>query len=72
VLSDIPTFRELWCDAALYVTKGDANGLAAAVSCLAADPQLRRTVGRAAQAQARAMAGLYGRVLARRPLAESR
>jgi glycosyltransferase involved in cell wall biosynthesis len=81
VLSDIPTFRELWGDAALYVPVGDANGLAAAVNCLAADPHLRRTLGRAAQvrarrftvqAQARAMAGLYGHVLARRTLAEAR
>jgi glycosyltransferase involved in cell wall biosynthesis len=81
VLSDIPTFRELWGDAALYVPPGDADALAVAVNCLAADPDLRRTLGRMAQsrarrftvaAQARAMAGLYGHVLARRALEEAR
>jgi glycosyltransferase involved in cell wall biosynthesis len=81
VLSDIPTFRELWGDAALYVPPGEPEALAATVNCLAADPDLRRTLGRMAQvrarrfsvgAQARAMAGLYGQVLARRSLAEAR
>jgi glycosyltransferase involved in cell wall biosynthesis len=81
VLSDIPTFRELWGDAALYVPPGDADALAGAVNCLAADPDLRRTLGRMAQArarrftvaaQAREMADLYGHVLARRALAEAR
>ena len=81
VLSDIPTFREIWGDAALYFPPGDAEALAATVNCLAADPSLRRTLGRMAQvrarrfsvpAQARAMADLYGHVLARRMLAEAR
>lgn len=80
VLSDIPTFRELWDDAALYVPPGDAEALTATVNCLAADPALRRTLGRMAQgrarrftvtAQARSMADLYGHVLARRSLAEA-
>jgi glycosyltransferase involved in cell wall biosynthesis len=81
VLSDIPTFRELWGDAALYVPPGDPEALAATVNCLCADPELRRTLGRMAQvrarrftvpAQARSMAELYGRVLARRAMAEAR
>jgi glycosyltransferase involved in cell wall biosynthesis len=80
VLSDIPTFRELWGDAALYVAPGDPEALAATVNCLAADPMLRRMLGRAAQArarrftvtaQARAMADLYGHVLGRRAVAEA-
>lgn len=81
VLSDIPTFRELWGDAALYVPQGDPEALAATVNCLCADPDLRRTLGRMAQArarrftvtaQARAMADLYGHVLARLSLARAR
>jgi glycosyltransferase involved in cell wall biosynthesis len=80
VLSDIPTYRELWGDAALYVAPGDAEALAATINCLAADPMLRRMLGRAAQvrarrftvaAQARAMADLYGHLLARRAVAEA-
>jgi glycosyltransferase involved in cell wall biosynthesis len=81
VLSDIPTFRELWGDAALYVPQGDPEALAATVNCLCADPELRRTLGRMAQtrarrftvaAQARSMAEVYGHVLARRAMAEAR
>jgi glycosyltransferase involved in cell wall biosynthesis len=81
VLSDIPVFRELWGPAALFVEPGDAEALAAAINTLAADPQLRRTLGRKAQArarrftvaaQARAMAQVYGHVLARRAVEEAR
>lgn len=81
VLSDIQVFRELWSDAALYVPAGDADALSAAINRLAADPDLRRRLGQKAQArsrrftvtaQARAMAGIYGRVLARRAVAEAR
>ncbi len=81
VLSDIPTFRELWGDAALYVPPGEAEALASTVNCLAADPELRRTLGRTAQvrarrftvaAQARAMAEVYGHVIARRAVEEAR
>jgi len=81
VLSDIPTLRELWGDAALYVPPGDAEALAQAVNCLAADPSLRLTLGRKAQArarrfsvgaQSRAMADLFGHVLARRTLTGAR
>jgi glycosyltransferase involved in cell wall biosynthesis len=81
VLSDIPVFRELWGLSALYVPPGDAEALAGAVNTLAADPDLRRTLGRKAQArarrftiaaQARAMAQVYGHVLARRAVEEAR
>jgi glycosyltransferase involved in cell wall biosynthesis len=37
VLSDIPTFRELWDDAALFVAPGDAAGFAAAIERAAQD-----------------------------------
>jgi glycosyltransferase involved in cell wall biosynthesis len=81
ILSDIPVFRELWGDAATYVPPGDAEALAGAINRLAADPDLRGKLGRKAQvrarrftvtAQARAMAGVYGHVLARRAVAEAR
>jgi glycosyltransferase involved in cell wall biosynthesis len=81
VLSDIPVFRELWGHAAIYVPPGDAEAFAGAINTLAADPDLRRTLGRRAQAraqrftvaaQARAMAQVYGHVLARRAVEEAR
>jgi glycosyltransferase involved in cell wall biosynthesis len=81
VLSDIPVFRELWGHSAIYVSPGDAEALAAAINTLAADPDLRRTLGRKAQArarrftvaaQARTMAQVYGHVLARRAMEEAR
>ncbi len=71
VLSAIPTFRELWDGAALFVPPGDAPALAAALDRLAEDPVLRRRLGRAArrraarhapEAQARAMLDLYRRL----------
>ena len=48
VLADIPTFRELWQDAALFVPATDAAGFAQAIARLAHDPPLRRQL--AAQA----------------------
>ena len=48
VLADIPTFRELWQDAALFVPATDAAGFAQAIARLARDPSLRRQL--AAQA----------------------
>jgi len=53
VLSDIPTFREIWGDAADYVPAEDAGALAAAVNCLMADATLRRRRGAAARERAR-------------------
>jgi glycosyltransferase involved in cell wall biosynthesis len=52
VLTDIPTFRELWDGAALFVsTRGDA-ALANAIERLAADRGLRKSMGEAARGRA--------------------
>jgi glycogen(starch) synthase len=48
VLSDIPTFRELWDDGAIFVRQDDAGALAAAIETLVAEPTLRRNLGEAA------------------------
>src|SRR5207249_150902 len=42
VLSDIPTFRELWDGAALFADRCDDAGFAAACQRLLADPALRQ------------------------------
>lgn len=52
VLADIPTFRELWDGAALFVAVGDTDGFATAIECLRSDPALRARLGQAAAAQA--------------------
>lgn len=52
VLSDIPTFRELWNDAALFVSANDAEGYAAAAKMLLSDPHARASAGLAAQTRA--------------------
>jgi glycosyltransferase involved in cell wall biosynthesis len=52
VLSDIPTFRELWDGAAVFAPARDAEALAAAIGRLLADPA--ETVRLGAQARARA------------------
>ncbi|ULB10535.1 glycosyltransferase family 4 protein [Cereibacter azotoformans] len=68
VLSDIPTFRELWEGAADFFTPDDPMALAEAVNRLVRDPARRRTLGQAAQRraadytperQARSMAAIY-------------
>ena len=68
VLSDIPTFRELWDDAAIFVPPGDPEALAFALDRLACDPHQRRRLSEAArrrsrrftpEAQATAMLDLY-------------
>ena len=68
VLADIPSLRELWHDAALFVAPGDAAGFAAAIDALAADPAAAalwgaRARGRASRytpdTQAALMLGLY-------------
>jgi glycosyltransferase involved in cell wall biosynthesis len=45
VLADIPTFRELWEGAALYVAPDDATGFADAIAMLAENASLRRRLG---------------------------
>jgi glycosyltransferase involved in cell wall biosynthesis len=52
VLADIPTFRELWDDAGLFVAPDDADGWRQAFATLAADAPRRRML--AAQAAERA------------------
>ncbi|MDX7952026.1 glycosyltransferase family 4 protein [Lichenihabitans sp. Uapishka_5] len=53
VLSDIPTFRELWDDAALFVDPDDAEAFAAAVGRLLSDETLRADMANAAENRAR-------------------
>ena len=56
VLSDIPTFRELWDGAASFVDPDNAESLARTLDTLAADRPLRAALG----AAARLRAGRYG------------
>lgn len=49
VLSDIPTFRELWDEAALFVDADDAPGFADAITQLHAEPELRGALGEKAR-----------------------
>lgn len=55
VLSDIPTFRELWDGAAVFVDARDSAGFARAIEDLLADPAQAAPLG----AQARARAGRF-------------
>jgi glycosyltransferase involved in cell wall biosynthesis len=73
VLSDIPTFRELWDGAALFFGPRDVAGLAGQVNRLIDDPDLRGRMstaarGRAARytiaATARGMLAAYGQATA--------
>jgi glycosyltransferase involved in cell wall biosynthesis len=52
VLSDIPTFRELWDDAAVFVAPQDEDGAIDALARLLADQPERDRLGRAAQEHA--------------------
>ncbi|CAN5233853.1 glycosyltransferase family 4 protein [soil metagenome] len=67
VLADIPSLRELWNGAALFVAPDDAGGIAAAVNQLIARPALRaemsaRAFRRARAFSAGAMAAGYANV----------
>jgi glycosyltransferase involved in cell wall biosynthesis len=53
VLTAIPTFRELWSGAALFVDPDDAAALADAINGLLADPAERARLGAAAAERAR-------------------
>ena len=73
LLSDIPTHRELWRDAALFVPADDEHGFAEAANRLIAERGEREALGRAARqraqlytpaAMAERMAGLYRNVCA--------
>jgi glycosyltransferase involved in cell wall biosynthesis len=52
VLSDIPTFRELWDGAAIFVPADDDRALARSIARLADDATLRAELGRAARRSA--------------------
>jgi glycosyltransferase involved in cell wall biosynthesis len=52
VLSDIPTLRELWDGAAVFVCPRDARALHEALARLIADPERRRALARAAAVRA--------------------
>jgi glycosyltransferase involved in cell wall biosynthesis len=52
VLSDIPTLRELWDGAAIFVAARDAQGFADTITGLLRDPDKREQLGRAAQLRA--------------------
>ncbi len=53
ILADIPTFRELWDGAALFVPADDAQALADAAELLIADPECRQALGQTAATHAR-------------------
>jgi glycosyltransferase involved in cell wall biosynthesis len=53
VLADIPTFRELWSDAALFVSPNDSGGWSRALTTLAAGIGLRLRLSAAACARSR-------------------
>ncbi|MBP0491467.1 glycosyltransferase [Roseomonas sp. SG15] len=72
VLSDIPSFRELWEGAAVFVPARDEAAAADAIARLAADPAERarlgaaardRAAGYTAEAMVRGMLGVYRGVL---------
>ena len=74
VLSDIPTFREIWDDAAQFVEVDDETGWVETIEALFDDDQARGGWGRRAQERAalytpervaRAMMAIYERVLSR-------
>jgi glycogen(starch) synthase len=45
VLGDIPSLREVWDDAALYVDPDDDDAISAAIAAVIADDDLRRALG---------------------------
>jgi glycosyltransferase involved in cell wall biosynthesis len=73
VLSDIPSFRELWNGAAWFVAPGDDAGFAHAIATLAREQEQRTSLRVAAQrrsrryhatAMAQGMARIHARLLA--------
>jgi glycosyltransferase involved in cell wall biosynthesis len=78
VLSDIPTFRELWSDTAIFADPNDANAFSAAVETLLNDSSLRVRLGEAAArraarftpaATAAGMSAIYAELSGRREAA---
>lgn len=79
ILSDIPTFRELWDGCAIFVDPDDEEGLAKTITTIAGDKQKRAALGHAARGRAAlytparmaaGMAAIYRDLLAagRRPI----
>lgn len=75
VLSDIPTFRELWSDAAMFVDAHDGDGFARAIETILQTPDCHAALSHASQERARvytpdrmagAMAQHYRDLLAKR------
>jgi glycosyltransferase involved in cell wall biosynthesis len=73
VLSDIPTFRELWENAAIFVDHSDADGFASEIDRIVGDDAVRHALGTAAkkraarytpEAMAAAMADIYRGLIA--------
>jgi glycosyltransferase involved in cell wall biosynthesis len=56
ILGDIPTLRELWDGAAIFVNPDDENSLRDALDLLLGDPELAAALG----GRARERAGSYG------------
>ena len=52
ILGDIPTFRELWDGAAVFVPPDDARGLAEAMHAMLSCPENAARLGAAARARA--------------------
>ncbi len=76
VLSDIPTFRELWSDAALFVAPDDQDGFVDAIETLIGEAGWRLQLGDAARRRSaaygadrmvREMAAHYARLLSDAP-----
>ena len=81
VLSDIPTFRELWSGAALFAEPNDTRGFADAITQLLRDAEERDRLGSAARikalaytpdATARRMLQIYERIAPQRQPAAQR
>jgi glycogen(starch) synthase len=53
VLSDVPTFRELWDGVAIFAAPRDSSAFAQAFDALAADPPRARALGQAARSRAK-------------------
>jgi glycosyltransferase involved in cell wall biosynthesis len=53
VLADIPSFRELWEDAAVFADPHNPSAFAAAINCLSRNSDLREMLAARAQANAR-------------------
>jgi glycosyltransferase involved in cell wall biosynthesis len=70
VLTDIPSFRELWTGAALFVAAGDQHALQNALQLLCEDEERRKQLQSSARARARrysleATTAAYGDLYAR-------